>query len=235
MKEVVHVEEEYLENILITGHHTTVLCNNTGRITWGTLACISIEGITWDQCGDPSDVSLSAIVFTNVFHISIISTTFQSFKVCQAVVLKVMNNDINVTVTNSTFLFNKVAVASDCPGSRAGLYIYTDDNSPAKHVNLTVIGSLFYGNGNPGRPKSSALLGAVLFYYFVHPTSLKAVIKDSNVSVLIYLIMLIVSVRYLFTMCLYLIIKEVSKLDRLVLLCHSIFCHLNLLKTTMEH
>ena len=88
MKEVVHVEEEYLENILITGHHTTVLCNNTGRITWGTVAWISIKGITWDQCGDPSDVSLSAIVFTNVFHIAIISTTFQSFKVCQAVVLK---------------------------------------------------------------------------------------------------------------------------------------------------
>ena len=182
MKEVVHVEEDYLGNIVITGHHTTVLCNNTGRITWETVACISIEGITWDQCGDPSDVSLPAIVFTNVFHISIISTTFQSFKVCQAVVLKVMNNDINVTVINSTFLSNKVAVASDCPGSRAGLYIYTDDNSPAKHVNLTVIGSLFYGNGNPGQPKSSALLGAALFYYFVHPTSLNAVVKDSNFS-----------------------------------------------------
>ena len=182
MKEVVQVEKGYLDNIVITGHHITVLCNNTGRIIWGTVAHIVIEGITWDQCGNPSDVSLPAIAFSNVFHISIISCTFQYFKVCQAVVLKVTNNDINVTVINSTFLSNKVAVAFDCSDNRAGLFIHDDENIPAKHVSLKVIGSLFYGNGNSGQPKSNALLGAVLLYYFFSPTSFNAVIKDSNFS-----------------------------------------------------
>lgn len=182
MKENVHVEEEVLENIIITGHNTTVMCNNTGRITWGTVTYIVMEGITWDQCGNPSDVSMPGITFSNVFNISIVSCIFQYFRVCKAVKLAVINNDISITVINSTFLSNKVAMASDCSGNRGSLFINDYSNNPAKQVNIKVTGCLFHDNGNPGQPKSSTSLNAVLFYYFWSPTSVIAKIENSKFS-----------------------------------------------------
>ena len=181
LEESVYVEEDYLDNIAITGHNTTVMCNNTGRITWKTVGSIVMEGIKWDQCGDPSDVTTPGIVFNNVFHISVINCTFQYFKVCRAVYLAVLNNDINVTVINTTFFSNKVANVFDCP-NRASLFIQDHEGSRAKNMYLKVTGSLFYGNGNSGWSKSDTSLNAALFSLFSSTVSVNALIEHSNFS-----------------------------------------------------
>ena len=181
LEESVRVEED-LDNIAITGHNTTVLCNNTGRIAWGgTVQSVVMEGIKWDQCGDPSDVSTPGILFNNIFNILIINCTFQYFRVCKAVHLVAINNDITIIVINSTFLFNKVANAFDCGSDNCGsLYIHDSEGSQAKSMYLKVTGSLFYGNGNPGQSKSDVSLNAVLFCYFWSTVSVNALIEHSN-------------------------------------------------------
>ena len=178
----VHVEEDYLDNIAIVGHNTTVMCNNAGRIAWRTVGSIVIEGIKWDQCGDPSDVSTPGILFNNVFHISIISCTFQYFKVCRAVYLLVTNNDINITVINSTFFSNKVANAFDCSDNRASLFIQDNEGSQPKSIYLKITGSLFHGNGNTGRSKGDTSLNGALFCYFSSTVLVNSLIEHSNFS-----------------------------------------------------
>ena len=184
LEESVQVEEDYLDNIAITGYNTTVLCNNTGRIAWNKIVgSIVMEGIKWDQCGDPSDVSTPGILFNNIFNISIINCTFQYFKVCKAVHLIAINNDIIITVVNSTFFFNKVANAFDCGSDNCGsLYIHDNEGSRAKSMYLKVIGSLFHGNGNSGQSKSDISLNAVLFCYFWSTVSYNVLIEHSNFS-----------------------------------------------------
>ena len=184
LAESVIVEEDYLDNIRITGYDTTIMCNNTGRISWRTVASIVMEGIKWDQCGDPNDTLTPGILFNDVFHISIINCTFQYFKVCKAVHLVVINNDINVTVVNSSFLSNIATNTLDCfsgPGNRGSLFINDNAGSRAKNVYLLVTNSLFYGNGNASQPAHNTLNG-VLFCYFWSTYSVNVLIEHSNFS-----------------------------------------------------
>ena len=81
----VYIGVEYLSNVTITGNDVTVMCNNKGGMSWRSGGNILIEGITWDQCGNPRHPSTPAIEFFKCLHISIIKCIFQHFKVCQAV------------------------------------------------------------------------------------------------------------------------------------------------------
>ena len=184
LEESVNVEEDYLDNIRITGYNATILCNNTGRISWRTVASIVMEGIKWDQCGDPNDTLTPGILFNDVFHISIINCTFQYFKVCKAVHLVVINNDINVTVINSSFLSNVATNTLDCfsgTGNRGSLFINDNAGSRAKNVYLMVTNSLFYGNGNASQPAHNTLNG-VLFCNFRSTSSVNVLIEHSYFS-----------------------------------------------------
>ena len=43
-----------LTNITITGSNVTIMCNNSGSVYCESCDNVTIEGITWDSCGDPN-------------------------------------------------------------------------------------------------------------------------------------------------------------------------------------
>ena len=63
-----------------------VLCNNTGGVSCNNCSDVVIEGITWDQCGDPHDQRFirklnGGIIFYTISNLTIHSCTFQHSKV----------------------------------------------------------------------------------------------------------------------------------------------------------
>ena len=182
-----YIGVEYLNNITITGNNVMVMCNNKGRMFWESGDNIVIEGITWDQCGNPRYPNIPGIEFQNVLQMSVIKCTFQNFKVCQAIsLLSAEGADISVHVENSSFMLNKVENASICFGNRGSILIRDNDNPwidiRTKNTEIVISGSLFYSNGNQGQPKHKNILVSVLYCFLYSPLTLKLLIHHSNFS-----------------------------------------------------
>ena len=145
LDDIVHIEVENLNNVTLTGNNVVVMCNNTGGVSWRSGDNILIEGITWDQCGNPGGPTTSAIEFNNVFRISIIKCTFQYSKACRTISLSAQEGDVSVYIANSNFLFNGNSSQSklDC-----GVF-YCLLESP---LNLTIVieHSIISSNEIPG-------------------------------------------------------------------------------------
>ena len=183
----VYVGVEYLNNVTLIGNDVVVMCNNKGGMSWRSGNNILIEGITWDQCGDPRYPSTPAIKFNNINHISILKCKFQHSKVCITVfLLSAEEKDISVYVMNSSFIFNKVENASVCFGNRGSIIIQDYDNPfpdvSTKNAEIIVSGSKFHSNGNQGRPRHDKILVGVLFCFLQSPLTLKISVEDSNFS-----------------------------------------------------
>ena len=94
-----------IDNITITGNHgTTVRCNNSGAVLCDSCSNVSIEGITWDRCGNISIPNSPGIGFNAVSNLSIRNCIFQHSKVCTAVSITDAARAINIV--NSTFMSN---------------------------------------------------------------------------------------------------------------------------------
>ena len=160
------------------------MCNNKGKMSWRSGDNIHIEGITWDQCGDPKYPAIPAIKFENVYHISIINCTFRQCKACRTVYLIPGDGkDISVYVVNSSFMFNKLENASACSNSHGTLTIRDYYFSPTKHPKIVISQSMFYSNGNPDESKKDEILvGKVLYCFFYYPLTLNILIEHSSFS-----------------------------------------------------
>ena len=71
-----------LHNITISGNGATIMCNNSGGVYCESCSDVIIEGITWDQCGDPNQPTIPGISFHHISNIVITKCIFQWFRVC---------------------------------------------------------------------------------------------------------------------------------------------------------
>ena len=136
-----------LNNIIIIGNRVTVSCNNSGIFTCVYCSNVIIQGITWDQCGDPNHPNNThAIGFRVAINISIIECTFQYTKACFVIFLPLSSGFLNVH--DSRFLFNQVINLSQCSnGFHGSLFISDGERKTIQNVVVSITSSLFYQNG----------------------------------------------------------------------------------------
>ena len=91
-----------LTNITITGSNVTIMCNNSGSVYCESCDNVTIEGITWDSCGDPNG-TLAGMTFNGTSNVSLVNCTFQ-FSQITAVSLLQISHDISIK--NCNFLSN---------------------------------------------------------------------------------------------------------------------------------
>jgi len=116
------------------------MCNNSGGVYCGSCSDVIIEGITWDQCGDPNkDNVIAGIHFTDIHNFKIEHCFLQGFKIC-AVNLDPGCGDI---IVNSTiFQFNVMEKSTDSfDGSGLKIRFETSNTS------ILISNSAFNGNG----------------------------------------------------------------------------------------
>ena len=99
-----------LDAITIRGEgKIVVMCNNTGGVSCNNCSNVVIEGITWDQCGDPNQQNraypnaFGGLNFTNVTNLLINNCTLQNSRV-RALSLYLVAGSINIS--NTQFLSN---------------------------------------------------------------------------------------------------------------------------------
>ena len=184
LEDTAYVGVEYLNNVTLTGNDVVVRCNNKGGMSWRSGDNIHIEGIIWDQCGDPTYPSTTAFKFDNIYNISIVRCTFQYTKVCRTVhIIPGEAENISVYVVNSTFKYNKLEDPSVCSNSHGTLTIQDFPYAPTKNPQVVISGTTFESNGNPDEPKRDVILASiVLNCYFYYPLTLNALIEHSTFS-----------------------------------------------------
>ena len=131
-------------NITITSNKTIIKCNNTGSVSFVNTTNVTINGITWDQCGNPNDSHVDGgIHFSDVTILTINNCTFQHSQLC-AVLLSSVSGDI--TIKDSYFISNGLrnttgSLKDDC----GGLKINTDVVDAT--VTIVISDSVFSDNG----------------------------------------------------------------------------------------
>ena len=137
----VYVYLRNLRNITISSNDSsTVMCSNVGNVLFDACSDVTIEGITWDQCGDINDPEVPGITIDVVSNISIKDCTFQHFKACVAVSI---SSSGYVHVTNSKFMYNTISNASMCSSFYSSLLLLLSGNP-----NVAINSSLFLHNGH---------------------------------------------------------------------------------------
>ena len=182
LEDSVYVGVEYLNNVTITGNDVVVMCNNKGHISLRSGTDIHIEGITWDQCGNPKyPSSTSAIMIENVYNVSISKCTFQHSKVCRTVNLVSGKQKYTfVYIVNSNFISNKVKNASKCYNTYGSVIIQDYAYSPTTYANIFISGSSFHSNGDPGQNSENELISFAALYCFLwSPLALIFVVENS--------------------------------------------------------
>ena len=163
-----------ISNITITGNYgTTIKCNDTGAVLCNVCSNVSIQGITWDHCGNISHPTSPGISFNTVSNLSIRNCIFQHFKICTAVNITDSVGAINVV--NSTFMFNAMSNASVCEES----YYYSSLLViSSKSTVVSILDSLFFHNGN----NEHYVYHAGSFYYYGHYSqqSLEILVNNTN-------------------------------------------------------
>ena len=145
---------ETLNNITITGNRVTVNCNNTGIFICLKCSNVVIQGITWNQCGDPNHPYYAiAVSIGNAINISIIRCTFQNSKVCYTLVLSLLSGFAEIQ--DSRFLFNNIANVSKCVVNNmynyGSLIINDAADTALQNIFVSIIKTLFYHNGYVGQ------------------------------------------------------------------------------------
>ena len=181
LEDTANVGNEHLNNVTLVGNDVVVMCNNTGGVFWRSGDNILIEGITWDQCGNPRYPPIPAFTFENVYNVSISKCTFQHSKVCRTVYLvPVEQKDVFVYIVNSNFISNKVENASKCGNTYGSVVIQDYAYSPADRANVFISGSSFYSNGNPGQNSGIEMISyAALYCFLPNLVALNFVLENS--------------------------------------------------------
>ena len=151
-----------VNNITMRGQgNTIVMCNSTGGVSCTNCSDVVIEGITWDQCGDPDLQGLAypkaygGLNFTNVTNLLINNCTLQHTRV-HALSLHLVAGSININ--NTQFLSN--ANYDDIYYFQGSLYIYSDKSNVAGAVyiedathqaSINIWNCIFSNNGYLGK------------------------------------------------------------------------------------
>ena len=155
-----------VNNITIRGQgNTIVMCNNTGGVSCNNCSDVVIEGITWDQCGDPDLQTLAypnafgGLNFTNVTNLLINNCTLQNSS-ARALSLYLVAGTINIS--NTQFLTN--ANYDDIHCFRGSRYIHcvTDERNvtgailvfiedSTSEANISIYNCVFSNNGHFGK------------------------------------------------------------------------------------
>ena len=122
-----------LTNITITGNNVIVMCNNSGSVYCESCDHVSIEGITWDSCGDPD---IAGVTFNVTSNISLVNCTFQHSQSQAVSLLEVLDN---VLIQSCKFLlnYNALSINRDPLGF-----------SSSSSIIVTIVESYFYRNGH---------------------------------------------------------------------------------------
>ena len=155
-----------VNNITIRGQgNTIVMCNNTGGVSCNNCSDVVIEGITWDQCGDPDLQTLAypnafgGLNFTYVTNLLINNCTLQNSS-ARALSLYLVAGTINIS--NTQFLTN--ANYDDIHCFRGSRYIHcvTDERNvtgailvfiedSTNEANISIYNCVFSNNGHFGK------------------------------------------------------------------------------------
>ncbi|XP_065919072.1 uncharacterized protein [Dysidea avara] len=139
-----------LHNITITGNGATVKCNNSGSVYCKSCSDVIIEGITWEQCGDPNkEETVAGLYFAGAHNITIEGCTYHGSQVCALGISQVSSNIIIRNTNFSSNIIKKQPITDGC----SGLLIYA-----ANHANssITILDSSFVGNGYFGHNNYSS-------------------------------------------------------------------------------
>ena len=139
-----------LHNITMTTNGATILCNNSGGVYCKLCSDVTIEGITWDQCGDPNkEETVAGLYFAGAHNITIERCTYHGSQVCALGISQVSSNIIIRNTNFSSNVAKKQPIADQC----SGLLIYA-----ANHANssITILDSSFVGNGYFGHNNYSS-------------------------------------------------------------------------------
>ena len=165
-------------NITITSSvGAIVMCNNIGLVYYGGFSNITIEGITWDQCGHINYPNMAGITFVVVSNVFITNCTFQQSKVCASV--NITQPLGLISVVNSKFMFNTVpnALLSQCSknGCRSSLLVKSYGSTE-----VIIRDSLFYHNGNAEYEIQDVLNGSFLYFGPQYQPSQSILVKNTS-------------------------------------------------------
>ena len=171
-----------INNITITGNGATVACNNSGFFVCWYCSNVMIQGITWDQCGNPDHpLYLFAIAFVGVTNISIEACTFQLSKVCKTVMLSILSGYMEVN--GCSFLFNYVINSSQCIGY--GSLGVTGYKETTQDVIIVINGTLFDYNGALDYDKQyvhSNNMSSAFYSFITLRNNVYYIIENSTIS-----------------------------------------------------
>ena len=110
-----------LHNITITGNGATIMCSNSGGVYCKSCSDVIIEGITWDQCGDPSQPNGPGLAFDDIADLLIANCIIQWSRVCRAVSIDEPIG--NVFIIDSIVHHNSMENMSQC-NDYSSIHIY---------------------------------------------------------------------------------------------------------------
>ena len=160
-----------LHNVTITGNDVTIKCDNAGAIYCASCNDVTIDGITFDQCGQHPQHT-GGLKFENITNIVINNCTFRSSQVSAVTLL---NANGNVTIEKSTFTSNFIEENS---GTCAGLCILY--GSFVSDISLR--GNKFSNNGYLNQSKQGKLFSAEINLQpgIAYPTNLGILINNTS-------------------------------------------------------
>ena len=153
-----------VNNITIRGQgNTIVMCNNTGVVSCNNCSDVVIEGITWDNCGDPDLQHLAypnafgGLDFTNVTNLLINNCILQRSRVHALSLYMVAGT---VSISNTHFYSN--ANYDDIYCFEGSVYIHCVTNGrnvtgalyiedATSEANIGIYNCVFSNNGHFGR------------------------------------------------------------------------------------
>ena len=176
-----------LTDITITGSNITIMCNYRGSVYCELCSNVKIEGITWDRCGRPGNITYwsytEGVKFSGISNISLVNCTFQHFKT-PAVTFSDVSENVNVNHCN--FLSNEFMPLSFAFCINVfGIFCDSSKSSNLTSISLNISDSYFYDiDWSPdGIPSSSDILhveGTAVWHVMITKT-----IFSSNIGNLI--------------------------------------------------
>ena len=169
------VAMRYLNNITLLGNNTIVDCNTRANVTCAFCNSVTMEGITWHQCGFPD----AGVGFYNATDISVTNCKFQSSDACAAVLFFNMSGYIRVH--KSQFLSNHVNILY-C-SFRGALAIVSQENSVIMgNINITITETVFQHNGVLGAAETSGIPYSSLNILIIQLDRIDILIYNTTIS-----------------------------------------------------
>ena len=172
-----------LNNVTTKGDDVVVMCNNKGGMFWRSGDNIVIQGITWDQCGNPRYPPTVAIKFDELYSISIVRCTFQYSKVCQTVYLVPAGyTNVYIHVVNTSFISNGIENATGCFDTYGSIIIQDYQFAPTETATIIISGSMFYTNKSPIQYKEDGIFCGTLNFNLYEPLAFSIMVENSSFS-----------------------------------------------------